>query len=165
MQKPRWHHVMNWGTWLIQFREPKVRERKEEKKETDKEIIFSLWDSVWFNVLSMHHRKSSGILPRSRVCTGVNSSKISPPGGCLLPLPACWPPTGGNSDFWRHLPGQILLSGNFALHSLTIPPPCTFCPLSGSRLCAWQGLGHPGTQNFHIDCFMLEPPAPEQEPS
>lgn len=74
----------------------------------DKNITFSLWDSVWFNVLSMHHQTHLALSQRSGLYTWVNSSKISLPWGCLLPLPSCLPPVWGTLGLWRHLLGEIL---------------------------------------------------------
>lgn len=102
---------------------------------------------------------------RSRFCTWVNISKISLPRGHCFLCYLAYLQREGTQDFWKDLRREILLSRNFRLHSITIQPPCNFRSLSPSCFGAWHGLGHIGTQNFHISCFMPEPPAPEQKPS
>lgn len=119
------------------------------------EITSSLWDSVWFNVLSMHHQKSSGILPGVRVCNWVKNSTMSLPGGCMPPLPTCLPPMWGNlgllealtwrDPFVRKISLTIQLPAISSHYLLTLVP--------GTDL----GTQEPGISILIAPCLSLQP--------
>lgn len=124
----------------------------------NKEILFSLWDSVWFNVLSTHHQKSSGILPGVRFCNWVKSSTMSLPGGCMPPLPTCLPPAWGNLGLLEALTWRDPSSGKFPWHSLTTQLPA----ISSHHLLTLVPGTDLGTQEPRISlsiapCLSLQP--------